>query len=149
MLTSLAFQLAEQLPDFAAQMELALFNNGSQPQHQHQHQQYQQQQQQQADPSPRALGPDEQPPHEPLSPEMAQPSFSDDEDWWSSALGDSCSRLVGVFLRMLLLPLQQVIEQRTAAGTPLPMVLLALDALDEADHDGAGWRPLVSLLEKE
>ena len=47
----------------------------------------------------------------------------------------------------LLKPLKQLDEQW--AGSRGPSVLLLLDALDEADHNGAGWMPVAALIARE
>ena len=43
--------------------------------------------------------------------------------------------------------MKQLDEQRV--GTGGPSVLLLLDALDEADYNGAGWMPVASLIARE
>lgn len=48
--------------------------------------------------------------------------------------------------RLLLEPLAQVDEAASRTGAPLPPVLLLLDALDEADHNGQGWLPVARLV---
>jgi hypothetical protein len=51
--------------------------------------------------------------------------------------------------RFLLEPLSQLDQAASHAGSPLPPVLLLLDALDEADHNGLGWVPVARLVSKQ
>ena len=52
--------------------------------------------------------------------------------------------LTDTFDKYLLGPLEKL-ELQLQAG-PRPLVLLLLDALDEADHGGQGWQPVASLI---
>ena len=52
--------------------------------------------------------------------------------------------LIDTFEKYLLGPLQNVEQQLHASARPL--VLLLLDALDEADHGGQRWQPVASLI---
>ena len=52
--------------------------------------------------------------------------------------------LTDTFDKYLLGPLQNLEQQLQAS--PRPFVLLLLDALDEADHGGQGWKPVASLI---
>jgi hypothetical protein len=51
-----------------------------------------------------------------------------------------------LWCRMVLEPLQAFEQAEEHAGRSLPVLLVLLDALDEATHDGRGWGPVARLV---